>query len=90
MVENGTESKPLTVQRHKAIASLLVSKNIRQAAEQSGVPERTLWRRCGDPRFRAAPHSAEGGIISEATRRLLMLADKAIEALDVVLSEESG
>lgn len=90
MAENGTQDKPLTAQQHKAIASLLVSKNIRAAAEASGTPERTLWRWCGDPRFLAALHSAEGAIVTDATRRLLQLADKAIGVLETVLDSTTA
>jgi hypothetical protein len=85
MAENGTESKPLTLQQHRAIASLLVSKSIAAAAEHSGTPLRTLWRWAGDPRFLAALHSAEGAIVTDATRRLLQLSGKAIDALEKVL-----
>lgn len=85
MAENDTDSKPLTAQQHKAIAAMLVNKNIRDAAEASGTPERTLWRWCGDLRFRAALSSAEGGIVTDATRRLLQMSTKAIDELEKLL-----
>ena len=85
MAENGTESKPLTAQQHRAITALLISKNIREAAKASGIPERTLWRWAGDPRFLAALHSAEGGLIETSMRRLLQLSKKAIDQLESLL-----
>src|SRR5215210_7563246 len=85
MAENGVDSKPLTAQQHRAIAAMLVAKNIREAAKESGTPERTLWRWAGDPRFLAALHSAEGALVTDATRRLLQLSGKAIDALEKVL-----
>jgi hypothetical protein len=69
---------------------MLVSRDLRSAAKASGIPERTLWRWAGDPRFLAALHSAEGGLIEASMRRLLQISEKAIEALDVVLSDESA
>jgi hypothetical protein len=85
MAENGTDSKPLTAAQHKAIAALLVSKSIAAAAEQSGTPERTLWRWKSDMRFLAALHAAEGAIVTDATRRLLQLSSKAIDELEKLL-----
>ena len=85
MAENGTDSKPLTLQQHKAIAAMLVSRDLRSAAKASGIPERTLWRWAGDPRFLAGLHSAEGAIVTDATRRLLQLSTKAIDTLEKVL-----
>jgi hypothetical protein len=86
MAENGTDSsKPLSAAQHKAIAALLVSRNLRDAAKVADVPERTLWRWAGDPRFLAALHSAEGGLIETSMRRLLQLSEKAIDQLDSLL-----
>jgi hypothetical protein len=85
MALNGTESKPLTAAQHRAIAALLVSKNIRAAAEASGTPLRTMWNWAGDPRFLAALHSAEGGLIETSMRRLLQLSDKAIDTVESLL-----
>ncbi len=85
MADNGTDSKPLTAQQHRAIAALLVSKNLREAAKASGTPERTLWRWAGDPRFLAALHSTEGGVIEQSMRRLLNLSEKAIDQLEGLL-----
>jgi len=85
MAENGTDSKPLTAQQHRAIAALLTSKNIKEAAKAADVPERTLWRWKSDMRFLAALHAAEGAIVSDATRRLLQLSTKAIDELEKLL-----
>jgi hypothetical protein len=86
MTGNGTDSsKPLTAQQHRAIAALLVSKSLAAAAKSSGVPERTLWRWAGDPRFLAALHSSEAGIIGATMRRLLQLSEKATDVLESLL-----
>lgn len=90
MTENGAQEKPLTVAQHRAIASLLVSKNIRAASEHSEIAERTLWRWLADPRFLAALHSAEGGVVADVVRRLLQLSDKALDTLERVLDSETA
>lgn len=69
----------------KAITALLVHSTIEQAAEAANLTPRTIHRYLDDAEFRAALSQAEGAAIDLATRRLLRLGDKAIDALESVL-----
>ena len=51
------------------------------------MAERTLYRWLADPDFAVALAAAEGDIIAGATRRLLALQDKAIDAVDGVFAD---
>jgi hypothetical protein len=83
MTENGTQSTELTQRQRRTIAALLSAKNVRDAANQVKVPERTLYSWLRDPVFKAALYEAEGQLIDQATRRLLKYQEAAI---NVVLS----
>lgn len=72
----------LKSQHKKTIAALIQSRSIADAAELSGVPERTLSRWLTDPDFKAELATAEDKLISDATRRLAGLADGAIDTLE--------
>ncbi len=89
MSKNGAQ-KELTTAQHRALASLLVSKNVRAAAEASGIAERTLWRWLEDTRFALALSAAEGQAVDAAVRRLVGLQDKAVDVLEKVLDDEEA
>ena len=73
----------------RAIKALLKYPTIDQAAAEVGVNPRTVYRWLGDPGFRSGLSQAEGAALDLATRRLLLLADKAINALESVLDDPS-
>ena len=87
MAENGRQTKDLTPAQRRAIAALLTERNARAAAAKAKVAERTLYRWLADPDFAVALAAAEGDIIAGATRRLLALQDKAIDAVDGVFAD---
>ena len=87
MAENGRQTKDLTPAQRRAIAALLTERNARAAAAKAKVAERTLYRWLADPDFAVALAAAEGDIIAGATRRLLQLQDKAIDAVDAVFGD---
>ena len=60
---------------------------IDEVAEAIGVNPRTVFRWLDDPKFRSALSCAEGAALDLATRRLLMLGDKAIAGLESVLND---
>jgi phage terminase small subunit len=80
----------LTSRQRKAIAALLSCRTVAQAAQLSGVSERTLYRWLADDTFRAAVLSAEGETINQATRRLLGLQQAAIDTLGGILQDDSA
>lgn len=75
----------LSTNQRVAIAALLSSKTIGEAATQAGCGERTLYTWLTDAAFRAELNAAEGEVIDAATRRLIALQDKAIAALETIL-----
>lgn len=78
----------LTTNQRVAIAALLSSKTIGDAARLAGCGERTLYTWLGDPDFRAELNAAEGEVIDAATRRLIALQDKAIATLESILTSK--
>jgi hypothetical protein len=80
MADNSTE---LSTRQQRTIGVLLAARNVREAAKQAKVHERTLYTWLGEPAFRAALYEAEGHLIDAATRRLLHHQDVA---LSVILS----
>jgi len=80
MASNGSG---LTNRQQRAIAALLASKKVAEAASSAGIGERTLYRWLAeDQAFRAALSQAEGELLDIATRRLLSLQGKSIDALE--------
>lgn len=77
----------LTTKQKQAIAALLSSRNVKEAAHAAHVSERSLYRWLTLPAFRAAVLEAEGNAIDWATRRLIGLQDGAIDTLESVLND---
>lgn len=87
MAETGRQTKDLTPAQRRAVAALLTERTARAAAEKAKIAERTLYRWLADPDFNRALSEAEGEVIAGATRRLLQLQDKAIDAVDDVFKD---
>lgn len=80
-------SQKITPKKNQAILAILEQPTIARAAESAGITPRTIHRWLDDPGFRAALSAAEGENLDRATRRLLRLADKALDALESVLDD---
>jgi len=78
-----------TSRQARAITAILENPTLERAAEAIGVNPKTLNRWMRDPLFLAELSSAENKLIGQATRRLVQLADKALDALENVLSDPS-
>ena len=79
----------LSTKQQKAIAALLVAKDVQSAAIQAGVSERTLHRWINeDERFRAALRAAEALAIDDAVRRLVGAANCALNVLMVMMLDQ--
>ena len=85
MANNG-----MTTKKHVAIAALLSSRNVVEAAKLAKVGERSLWRWLREPAFQAALTEAEGAAIDEATRRLIGLQSDAINVLQDTLTDRKA
>ena len=79
MDENG--SVTLSPRQHKAVRALLTETTIAKAAVVSGVGESTIYRWLADAAFRAALAQAEGQAVAAAGRRLVVLAETALDEL---------
>lgn len=81
-----SKSGTITPKQAQAITALLETKGVKEAAEKSGVPVRTVYRWLQtDTAFRDALSQAEGDMLDAALRRLLQLQDSALSALEYVL-----
>ncbi len=58
------DSGTLTPKQHRAIAALLSTGSVREAAQQAGVGERTLYSWLSDDAFRAALESAQSDLVA--------------------------
>jgi hypothetical protein len=66
-------AKNVTLSRNqrRALAAILANRTITEAAQACGLSEKTLYRYCENPAFRAALSSAEMATIDQAGRILL-------------------
>lgn len=80
-------NQDLTPRQRRALAALLTSRDVKAAAEASGVGARTLYRWLDLPAFRAALAAAEGDAIDQATRNLITLTQPAIGVITQTMRE---
>lgn len=66
-----SENVSLTAKQHRAIAALISSPTVGEAAKAAGVSERTLARWMGDPDFRMALGVVESDMIDGAVRCMI-------------------
>lgn len=71
----------LSAKQHNAIAALMVKANVRQAAEEANVPERTLYRWLADPVFAAEYRLARREATNQAIARLQHVSGAAVSEL---------
>lgn len=76
-----TTENGITAKQTKAIAALLTSRTIGEAAKSAGVAERTLYTWLKRADFRRALREAQGEILDSTARRL---ANGQTAALDVI------
>lgn len=77
----------LSIKQRRAVATLLTSRTIGEAARMADVSERTIHHWLTDDTFRAALVAAEGDAIDRATRRLISLQDSAVDTLASILND---
>jgi hypothetical protein len=89
MATNGNDNKKITPQQQRAIAALLSTKNVAEAASKADVGGRTLHRWIAeDAMFKAALSAAESELIDGATRRLLQYQDAAITVIASIMLDK--
>lgn len=85
MGENGE----LSTKQQRAIAALLTAKNIGAACEVAEVGRSTLTRWMDDPGFITALRRVEAQALDAAGRRLVGLADEAIETVRAIMEDDT-
>ena len=86
MAETVTENT-LTPRQTRAIAALLATGQIGDAATAGGVTNKTIYSWLKMPAFAAALRAAEGEALRSLSRRLAGLGDAAADALRDALEE---
>jgi len=90
MAKNGNRNEDLSWRQKRAITSLLIERDVKTAATAAKVGHRTLCRWLTEEPFRAALSEAEGDAIDGATRRLVGLADSAVDTLGDLLDSKDA
>jgi hypothetical protein len=89
MADNGTTNSKITPQQQRAVAALLSSKSVAEAAKQTGVSLRTMFRWMNDdPAFKVALSAAESALIDAATRRLLAHQEHALTVILSIMADK--
>lgn len=77
----------LSQKQKSVLASLLGGLSVAQASKNAGVTDRTVYRWLSDPSFQAELRRREQEVVERTTRRLLALAETALDGLQLVLEE---
>ena len=83
-----SENVSLTAKQHRAIAALISSPTVGEAAKAAGVSERTLARWMGDPDFRMALGVVESDMIDGAVRCMIGDLTANHDTMRAILSED--
>ena len=87
--KRGHGAKPGAV-RDRAIVALLTEKTIANAAAKTGINEKTLRRWLGDDAFKADHAAARQAVFEAGMSRVLALASRAVDTLEVLLDEKKS
>jgi hypothetical protein len=86
MERKETTKSELTPAQQKAVAALLTTGTITEAAKVAGSARQTLHRWLADPVFQAALREAESEALAALSRRLVTLGESAAAALTDALA----
>ena len=81
------KAEKITRNQRKAITASLKYPTVEQAAGAIGVNSRTVFRWLDDPGFRLALSQAEGEALDKIGRRLLVMSDQALSAIQDILDD---
>ena len=93
MPQNATSDDGLSPTQELALAALLAGKTVTAAAQQAGVDRSTVYRWLRNPYqpgFRLALERGRWELRQAVQARLLTLADKAADCLEVTLAQGDG
>ena len=77
------------VSREYAIAALVATPNIKDAALQCGVSEKTMHKWLNDSEFAAALQRAQADVTREAMKRVLKAVGQAVAVLEEIMKDVS-
>ena len=81
------ESAALSVKQLRAVRALLTHPTVAQAAVDCALSEATIYRWLANPAFRAALAQAEGEAVAAAGRKLVALAESALDTVAAVMTD---
>jgi len=74
------------VSREAGIAALVAEPNVKKAAKECGISERTLHRWLKEPEFAVQLAEAQRGVTKSVMRRVISRAETAIDTLDSIMT----
>ena len=83
------DNDALSANQRRALLALLAAPNVRAAARQCGLGERTLWRYLADETFKAVLRARQDAALAAATASLTGLAGNAVEVLRAILLDQA-
>src|SRR3712207_4541286 len=89
MAENGSVKPALRAKQEKAIAALLATATITDAAQRAGVGETTLYRWLQAPAFAAASRQARREAVQQAIARVQQVSGAAVVVLENTMAARS-
>jgi len=79
--------KSLTARQAKALSALLTCSSLADAAQASGIPERTLYRYLRTPHFADCYREARGEQVRQAVAQMQRVAEKAAATLEAIMAD---
>lgn len=73
-----------------ALAALITSPTVRDAARASGISESSLWVYLQDPDFSREYEDKKGAIVSVAAERLRSRLDSAAETVQSIMTDDAA
>lgn len=82
-------SKNLTPRQKSAIATLAAGETVTRAAVSANVSRETIYKWLQQPAFQKALIETTDAALENVSRRLVALADAALETLETAMTDES-
>lgn len=90
MADNSSPTPPLTSDQRRGLVALMGSKDIKTAAIDAGVSERSMYRWLKQDAFMTELHAAEAAAITAAVTRLAELAGEAVATLKTIMQDKEA
>lgn len=83
-------ASPKNSRREMAMAALISSPTVRDAAKASGISESSLWVYLQDPDFSQEYEDKKGAIVAVAAERLRSRLDSATETVHSIMTDDTA